>query len=194
MVVSIGLPVTSYAGGIDHKVTQNESGIWNPNVYRTMMGVLSVADLGGALWEGSESRLGKTLWQTVDSQIIAAGSATVMKSVFTRVRPSDTDNPSEWFAGGHNYSFPSGEAAFSASLVTPLVMEYAGDHPSAYGLLLLPLYVGMGRVKNQAHWQTDVLAGWTIGGLSGWFAHSRETPLIVQVLPHGAVVGLKTRF
>jgi len=73
-------------------------------------------------------------------------------------------------------------------------MEYAGDHPSAYGLLLLPLYVGVGRVKAQAHWQTDVLAGWAVGGLSGWFAHSRETPLLVQVLPHGMVIGLKTRF
>ena len=62
------------------------------------------------------------------------------------------------------------------------------------GFLLLPLYVGIGRVKNQAHWQTDVLAGWAVGGLSGWFTHSRETPLIVQVLPHGVVVGLKTRF
>ncbi len=39
------------------------------------MGVLSVADLGGALWEGSESRLGKTEWQTIDSQLIAGGSA-----------------------------------------------------------------------------------------------------------------------
>jgi membrane-associated phospholipid phosphatase len=29
-------------------------------------------------------------------------------------------------------------------------------------------------VKNQAHWQTDVLAGWAAGGLSGWYAHSRE--------------------
>ncbi len=158
------------------------------------MGALSVADLGGALWEGSESRLGKTEWQTIDSQIIAGGSAQGMKYIFTRVRPSNTDNPSEWFAGGHNYSFPSGEAAWSASLVTPFVLEYAGEHPSAYGLLLLPLYVGAGRVKAQAHWQTDVLAGWAVGGLSGWFAHSRETPFLVQVLPHGVFVGLKTRF
>ena len=75
MAVTSGLPVTGHAGGIDHKISQNESGIWNPNVYRTMMGVLSVADLGGALWEGSVSRLGKTEWQTIDSQLIAGGSA-----------------------------------------------------------------------------------------------------------------------
>jgi PAP2 superfamily len=78
--------------------------------------------------------------------------------------------------------------------VTPLVFEYAKESPSAYGLLLIPLYVGAGRLRNRAHWQSDVLAGWAVGGLSGWFAHSRETPLIVQVLPHGGIVGLKTRF
>jgi hypothetical protein len=197
LVVVLGLPATGYTGGwsvIDHRVHQDESGIWNPNVYRGLVGVLSAADLGGALWEGSESRLGKTLWQTMDSQILAVSSATAMKYAFTRERPSETSNPNNWFAHGSNYSFPSGEAAFSASLVTPFVLEYAGEHPTAYGLLLLPLYVGIGRVKNQEHWQTDVLAGWAVGGLSGWFAHSRETPLIVQVLPHGVVVGLKTRF
>jgi len=197
LVVVLGLPGTGYTGGwsvIDHRVHQDESGIWNPNVYRGLMGVLGIADLGGALWEGSESRLGKTLWQTMDSQILAVSSATAMKYAFTRERPSETSNPNNWFAHGSNYSFPSTEAAFSASLVTPFVLEYAGEHPTAYGLLLLPLYVGIGRVKNQEHWQTDVLAGWAVGGLSGWFAHSRETPLIVQVLPHGVVVGLKTRF
>jgi len=197
-VVASGVPATSHAGccwsSIDHKVSLNNSGIWNPDIYRTAMAVLSVADVGGALWEGSDSRLGKTLWSTIDSQIIATGSATVMERAFARVRPKNTDNPCGWFSGRDNDSFPSTEAAFSASLVTPFVMEYAGEHPTAYGLLLLPLYVGIGRVKNQEHWQSDVLAGWVVGGLSGWFAHSRETPLLVQVLPRGVVVGLKTRF
>jgi len=193
-VFASALPVAGHAGSIDHKVSKDESGIWNPNVYRGLMGVLSIAELGGALWEGSDSRLGKTLWQTMDADILAVSSTTAMKYAFTRERPSETSNPNNWFAHGSNYSFPSTEAAFSASLVTPFVLEYAGEHPTAYGFLLLPLYVGIGRVKNQAHWQTDVLAGWGVGGLSGWFAHSRETPLIVQILPNGVVVGLKTRF
>ena len=197
LAIVLGLPATGYAGGwsiIDRRIHQDESGIWNPNVYRGLMGVLSAADLGGALWEGSESRLGKTLWQTMDSQVLAVGSATAMKYAFTRERPSETNNPNEWFKHGSNESFPSGEAAFAASLVTPLVLEYGSERPATYGLLMLPLYVGMARVRNRAHWQTDVLAGWAVGGLSGWFAHSRETPLLVQVLPHGVFVGLKTRF
>jgi undecaprenyl-diphosphatase len=130
----------------------------------------------------------------MDSQLLAVGSTTAMKYAFMRERPRDTSNPNEWFAHGSDYSFQSTEAGLAAALVTPFVLEYGSEHPSAYGLLLLPLYVGVGRVKNQEHWQTDVLAGWAIGSLSGWFAHSRKTPLIVQVLPHGLVVGLKTQF
>ena len=99
-----------------------------------------------------------------------------------------------WFQGGSNYSFPSGEASVAAGLVTPYVLEYAREYPATYALLLLPLYVGAARIKNQAHWQTDVLAGWAVGGLTGWYAHSRETPVLIMVLPHGVAVGLHKQF
>lgn len=172
----------------------DESGLWNPSVYRGLSNTLTVAQIGGALWEGAQSRFGKTMWQGIDSQIIGITSAEVMKRAFTRVRPRDNDNPCEFFAHDSHYSFPSGEAATAAALVTPYVLEYQGEHPATYGLLLLPLYVGAGRVKAQAHWQSDVLVGWVVGGLSGWYAHSRETPILIQVLPNGAMIGLKTRF
>ena len=74
------------------------------------------------------------------------------------------------------------------------MLEYGREYPLTNGLLLLPLYIDAGRVKAQGHWQSDVLAGWAVGGLSGWYAYSRETPILVAILPHGAVVGLKTRF
>jgi membrane-associated phospholipid phosphatase len=179
---------------IDHRVSQDESGMWDPNVYRGVMIGASAVVLGGALWEGAESRLGKTLWQDVDGQVIGAASSEILKHVFTRARPAQVDDPCQWFQGGGHYSFPSGEAAWSASIVTPLILEYGSDHPAVYALLLLPAYVGAGRIKAQAHWQSDVLAGWAIGGLAGWYAHSRDTPLIVQALPHGIYVGLKKQF
>src|SRR5260370_19682684 len=52
--------------GIDHRWNEDDSGIWqrsNQNVLR--YGGL-IVDLGFALWEGGESRLGKTAWQSVD--------------------------------------------------------------------------------------------------------------------------------
>ena len=189
-------PESSACGwsSIDHKIGYDQSGVWNPNVYRSVLIGLSALQAGGALWEGSESRLGKTMWQGIDAQLIGAATVGVTKRVFTRVRPSETDDPCEWFAHGSNYSFPSEEAALAAGLVTPYVLEYGGEHPATYGLLLLPLYVGVARLKAQAHWQSDVLFGWAIGGVAGWYAHSRKTPIFVQILPHGAMVGLKTRF
>ena len=84
--------------------------------------------------------------------------------------------------------------AVAAALVAPYVLEYGRDYPATYALLLLPLYVGAGRIKNQAHWQTDVVAGWMIGGLSGWYAHSRDVPLLIELLPRGFQIGLRKQF
>jgi PAP2 superfamily protein len=179
---------------IDHRVALDTSGAWNPNVYRDIVGALTIAEISGAVWEGSESRFGKTMWQGVDSQIISAVTATAGKYIFSRVRPSSQDNPCLWFQGGSNYSFPSGEASVAAGLVTPYVLEYGNENPATYALLLLPLYVGVGRIKNQAHWQTDVLAGWAVGGLSGWYAHDRDVPILIELLPHGVAVGLHKKF
>src|SRR5262249_5788701 len=111
---------------------------------------------------------------------------------------STQDNPCLWFQGGSNHSFPSGEAAVAAGLVTPYVLEYGRDYPLTYALLPLPLYVGAAPLQNQGHRQSDVVAGWAggglVGGLSGWYAHSREVPLLVQVLPHSVTVGVHLRF
>jgi PAP2 superfamily len=179
---------------IDHEVSYDASGVWNPNAYRGLVIGLSIAQIGGALWEGSESRFGKTMWQGIDAEIIGGAAAEAGKYIFTRARPDQGNNPCLWFQGGSHHSFPSGEAGVAAALVTPYMLEYASDNPAVLALLAVPLYVGAGRVKNQAHWQTDVIAGWAVGGLSGWFAHSRETPLLIQVLPHGFQVGLKASF
>jgi undecaprenyl-diphosphatase len=179
---------------IDHKVSYDASGAWNPNVYRDIVRALTVAQIGGAIWEGSESRFGKTMWQGIDSQIISGVTTTVGKHIFTRARPSTQNNPCLWFQGGDNDSFPSNQAAQATGLVTPYIIEYGREYPATYALLLLPLYVGAGRIKNQAHWQTDVIAGWAIGGLSGWYAHSRDTPILIKLLPHGVAVGLKVSF
>ena len=179
---------------VDHRVSYDDSGVWNPKFYRGVADGLTVAQIGGAVWEGSETRFGKTMWQGIDSEIIAGVSATAGKHTFTRVRPRTTDNPCLWFHGGSNYSFPSGEASVAAALVTPYVLEYGSEYPAIYALDLVPLIVGVGRIKNQAHWQPDVLAGCTIGGLSGWYAHSRNVPILIELLPNGFAVGLHTQF
>jgi hypothetical protein len=74
------------------------------------------------------------------------------------------------------------------------VLEFGSEYPANDTLLPLPLYVAAGRIKNQAHWQTDVLAGWAVDGLSGWYAHSRDVPIMIQLLPHNFEVGFRKQF
>jgi undecaprenyl-diphosphatase len=61
--------------------------------------------------------------------------------------------------------------------------------------MLLPVYDAIGRVKLQAHWQSDVLAGFALGSGTAWLIHrSPNSPFILQVMPHGIYIGLRKRF
>ena len=84
--------------------------------------------------------------------------------------------------------------AENSSIITPYVLEYRHDHPGVWALELLPAYDAIGRMKVQAHWQTDVLAGFALGTVTGVLAYRGDTPLIVRVLPYSVSIGLKKRF
>jgi undecaprenyl-diphosphatase len=184
--------------GIDHLVPYDDSGIWSRSNQEIVEYGLIAVTVGGALWEGGETRLGKTFWTSVDSSVAAGIVAQVMKVAFSRVRPRDSGpggNPNLWFQGGGNQSFPSGEVTEVSSIVTPFMLEFGHDHPGVYALGLLPVYDAIARVKVQAHWQTDVLAGFALGTTTAWLIHrSPNSPFILQVMPHGIYVGLKKSF
>jgi undecaprenyl-diphosphatase len=198
VVLGATIAVTSaWAGGpfaIDHIVPQDESGIWNPNIYRGLQLAMTVGQIGLALYEGGDTRLGNTAWRGIDSEIIAGVSTEGLKRIFRRARPRDNPDPDSFFTCSSNCSFTSGEAAEAASIFTPYILEYGSDYPAVYLLAIVPLYVGIGRVKAQAHWQSDVVGGWIVGGLAGWYAHERDQPLVLQLMPHGIFVGIKKSF
>jgi undecaprenyl-diphosphatase len=81
-----------------------------------------------------------------------------------------------------------------ASFVTPFIVNYARRNPWVWALEILPAYDAVARVKSQAHWQTDVLAGWALGTAVGYVSTTWKTPMFVQILPHGLVVGFSKRF
>jgi undecaprenyl-diphosphatase len=179
---------------IDHEVAFDDSGIWRTSTYRAVSNAFTVANLAGALWEGTESRLGRTMWEAAEAQVLAEAVAIPAKPLFGRLRPAEGHDPCQWWDHHDGRSFPSEEASLAAAVVTPYVLEYGPEHPWTYALLLLPAYVGAGRVKNQAHWQTDVLAGWALGGGMGWWEQRRDSPLVLHLLPGGAFVGYRKTF
>jgi undecaprenyl-diphosphatase len=182
------------AGGFDHRLGYDNSGIWSHSVQQTMQNAMIVGVVAGSVWEGGETRFGHTLWQSVDSTIAGALISEAGKHVFTRARPSQTDDPSQWFQGSGHYSFPSTEVTTVMSIVTPVMLEYGHDYPATYALGLLPVYTGVARMKEWGHWQTDVLASLALGGATGYWAHSRQSPLLLSVMPHEIVVGVHKSF
>jgi hypothetical protein len=176
--------------GIDHVLNYDNSGIWKRSNQQALIYTLIGGEIAGAVWLGGEDRLGKTFWQAIDSSALGAVSSEALKHIFTRSRPDQSNNPNLWFQGGGHYSFPSGEVTAVTAIVTPFMFEYGRDYPAVYALALLPAYDAIARMKVQAHWQTDVLAGVALGAGTGYFAHTRDSPIILGVLPGGFMVGL----
>jgi len=180
--------------GIDHQLNMHDSGIWKRSAQTAVLGLTVTATVAAAFWECGETRLGKTLWQSIDSGTLATAGAAAGKLVFSRERPSETSDPNKWFQSGRHYSFPSGEVSAMAGIVTPIVLEYGHDYPAVYALELLPAYSAIARLRVRAHWQTDVLAGWALGTATGYYAHSRDSPFILSALPTGVSVGFRKRW
>lgn len=192
-------PVAAHAGGgpfgIDHLVAYDNSGIWKRSYQKDLAAGAALTVIGGALFVDSDSRMGHTFDQAMDAMVLTGVTTSVMKVTFSRERPSEDSNPNDFFKGHGHQSFPSGEVAEIASVVTPFIAEYGSDHPGVYALAILPAYDAVARVKVHGHWQSDVLVGAAVGVGWGLWAHHRKSPLIMGLLPNrGIMIGYSKRF
>jgi hypothetical protein len=180
--------------GIDHQWSLDQSGIWAQK-YQNVLEYGAVAtELVGGVYLGNDNPLGHTFWQSVDSTALSSLSAEILKLAMSRARPNQINNPNKWFQGSCCDSFPSGEVTVEASFVTPFIVNYARGSPWVWSLEALPLFIGIARLKNQAHWQSDVLAGWALGTGMGYWSTRREIPISIQILPHGLTVGISRSY
>jgi len=193
----VALPGTAGGGllGLDHVVPLDDHGIWARKNQLLLIDSMLAGELAVAVWDGGDSRLGRTLWKSIDATLAGGLAAEGLKRVFSRARPSQSSNPDQWFQGSGHDSFPSGEVTVTSAIVTPLVLEYRHDHPAIYALELLPLYDAVARVKVHGHWQSDVVAGFALGTAAGYFMQRRERiPLVLSVMPNYIYVGLRAQF
>ena len=189
-------PLAAYALSpvIDHKLHYTNNGIWQRQRQLDFEYAVIAGEIGGSLWFGGQSRLGKTFWRSMDASFYTAVTVQAMKYAFSRARPRQADSPDHWFQGNCCQSFPSGEVSFQASAVTPFIAEYHKQYPWIWALEAMPAYDALARMKAHGHWQTDVLAAWAIGTAWGLYAHYEPKPLILSIMPHGIMVGLHVDF
>ncbi len=190
---AFGVPARHAAADrfIDERLGEDTGGIYAAQ--HALPVALGLATASCALWQGSSDRLGNICWKAGEGALASYAAAKAVQRLTRRASPDDTDDPGEWSARGDG-SFPSGHVAFTTALVMPFVLEYAGENPWAFALLLFPAYEMVARVKARDHWQTDVLAGALLGLAVGAYEHHREGPIVLTLLPGGAAVGYRARF
>jgi len=182
-----------YFNVLDKMVEKDDATFWKSHY--DVPYYASAAVLGLAFYEGEKSRLGKTAWKSIDAGLLSAMITFGLKNHTRRTRPIWNDNPNLWQAmDDEEGGFPSQHVAGTTALVTPFILEYQKDYPMVHLLWAFPIHQMVGRLKAQAHWQTDVLAGFGVGLISGLVAHHNDTPLLLSIAPDALSVGFKHKF
>ncbi len=114
---------------------------------------------------------------SVESSIIAASIVLPIKIIVGRKRPEDTDKIMEFGFHDFDASFPSGHTAVAFAFFGSYASVYnKGFIP--YVLYSIPVLIGFGRIYEDKHYFSDVVAGAVIGLSSvylGRLLHNRIT-------------------
>jgi undecaprenyl-diphosphatase len=120
-------------------------------------------------WAGIE-----LAWKRRDRALVMIASLAaapifyVLKAVIHRSRPETKFVELQHL---HSYSFPSGHATMSFAVLLTLAYLLSLRLPRLWSristafLIILVLLIGISRVYLGAHYPTDVIGGWLIGGI-----------------------------
>lgn len=153
----------------DTKVTAWIKHFFGPSVRPLFLLITSLGDplavgtvvvgLGYVWLQANDSRYGIAAAAILITVLVGAG----LKTLVERARPEN-----EYSATLATFSFPSGHSNGSAvtyGLLAILLMPLltGGWQFVLFGLLVLPILIGISRVYLGAHYPSDVVAGWLLG-------------------------------
>jgi membrane-associated phospholipid phosphatase len=134
-----------------------------------------VATWVGAAWLDSPDGRGET-WMMVESAGLSTVTAVALKYAAGRQDPSETTDPNKWRAGGS--SFPSLHTTAAFAIGTVLAESGNDDYRWVRRVLGYGIggYTAYARLKHNAHWLSDTVAGAALGASTASFVmHRRES-------------------
>jgi membrane-associated phospholipid phosphatase len=113
-------------------------------------------------------------WNMVESTGLSLVTAYALKYTIRRTGPDSTTDPNHWFGGGS--SFPSEHATMAFAIGT--VLAESGNPDYRWIRRVIGYGVGFGtaylRMKHNAHWLSDTVAGGALGMASAHFVMNRS--------------------
>ena len=110
----IGMSSSACAGGIDHVVTYDDSGIWSRSNQQALSYGAGAAVIAGSIFADSDSRLGRTFDRSMDAMVMTAMTTTAMKYAFSRERPDEVMGPETFLPAAGTRAFPAAKSRRSA--------------------------------------------------------------------------------
>jgi hypothetical protein len=128
---------------------------------------------GYATLIGSHAGEGEA-WNMLESGGLSFVSAYALKYIVRRQRPDATTDPNHWFGGGT--SFPSEHVTAAFAIGT--VLAESGNPEFRWVRRVIGYGVGFGtaylRMKHNAHWLSDTVAGAALGAATAHFVMDRS--------------------
>ncbi len=132
-----------------------------------------VAEVGNAFGEGKylapgvaavglgslalgKRKLAKVSLEAGEAFLISGAITNLLKTVTMRKRPSEASSPFEFQWGSR--SFPSGHVTVATAVFTVFAREYG-----IKVLYIFPLLTAFARIRKNAHWLSDTVAGGLVG-------------------------------
>ncbi len=134
--------------------------------------VLGLTWLYAGIIDNSAGR--REAWEMLEAAGLSATTAYALKFAAGRETPYQTSDPSEWFKSGSSFPSLHATAAFAVGTV---LAESGNDE---YRWLRRVLGYGLGaatsyeRLRHNAHWLSDVVAGAALGSASARFTLNRH--------------------
>lgn len=117
----------------------------------------------------------REVWEMVEAGGLSTVTTYALKYAAGRERPDQTSNPNKWLKSGS--SFPSFHSAAAFAVGTVLAESGNDDYRWVRRLLGYGAVAGFTayeRLKHNAHWLSDDVAGAEIGGATGYFVMQRN--------------------